>query len=282
MAAPWKAFPHPSKAFDHPGDDLATAWPRLHRGDCEPFPDHAAFARLVAAHPRLKPKIDLDAAAAAVAEAWRAYHRGAFEEAVNRGLAVGPLGWNAANKAANIHATHLETDEAVRIALFEAVVARAEELQTIAPNLANGFYFQAQALGRWSQAISIAAALARGFAGRVRASLDQTLALAPRHADAHIALGTYHAEIIAKVGGLIGRLTYGADKDAGVKHFETALALDPTSAVARIEFADGLVKMYGASKMNRALALYGEAAALDPADAMERLDVEQAKEELAD
>lgn len=67
-----------------------------------------------------------------------------------------------------------------------------------------------------------------------------------------------------------------------MKHFEAALALDPGSAVARIEYADGLVTMFGKSKMKEAIALYEDAAACRPRDAMERLDVEVAKEELAD
>jgi hypothetical protein len=40
--------------------------------------------------------------------------------------------------------------------------------------------------------------------------------------------------------------------------------------------------MFGKSKMKQAIALYEDAAASEPADAMERLDVELAKEELAD
>ena len=40
--------------------------------------------------------------------------------------------------------------------------------------------------------------------------MDPVIALAPRHADAHIALGAFHAEVIAKVGKLLGR-TQGAD-----------------------------------------------------------------------
>ena len=155
-------------------------------------------------------------------------------------------------------------------------------MQAAAPGMANAHYFYAQAAGRYSQGISIAKALAEGYAGKIKKALDTALKLEPKHADAHIALGTYHAEIINKVGGMIGGLTYGASKDDGVKHFETALKLNPESAVARIEYANGLVMMFGNSKMKQAVALYTEAAASKPADAMERLDVELAKSELED
>jgi hypothetical protein len=283
MAKPrWTAFPLTSKDYDYAGPALAKAWPRLHRGDCEPFPDAAGLKALVDAAPKLKPKQSLDEAATILQDAWRAYHRGDFAEAVDKGLSVGLLGYNVANKATNIYATYLEDKDAAKLELFQASAARAEELAAAAKGMANAHYLHAQALGRYSQGISIDKALAQGLAGKVRASLEAALKCAPKHADAHIALGTYHAEIINKVGGMIGGLTYGASKDDGVKHFETALKLNPDSAVARVEYANGLVMMFGNSKMKQAVALYTEAANAKPADAMERLDVELAKEELED
>jgi tetratricopeptide (TPR) repeat protein len=283
MAKPrWTAFPHASKDYDYPGAALEKAWSRLHRGDREPFPDAAGITALIEANPKLKPKMAVGEAAEILQEAWRAYHRGDFAEAVDLGLSVGLLGHNVANKATNIHATYLEEKEPAKLELFQASAARAEALMAAAKGLANAHYLHAQALGRYSQGISIGKALAQGLAGKVRASLEAALKCAPEHADAHIALGTYHAEIINKVGGMIGGLTYGASKDDGVKHFETALKLNPDSAVARIEYANGLVMMFGNSKMKQAVALYTEAAKSKPADAMERLDVELAKEELAD
>ena len=106
--------------------------------------------------------------------------------------------------------------------------------------------------------------------------------LAPKHADAHIGLGTYHAEIIDKVGAMIGGLTYGAKKDEGLKLFKKALALNPDSAIVRIEYANGLVMLEGKKKMDEAVKLYEEAAAHEAADAMERLDVQFALDELED
>ena len=46
----WKAFPHPDKAYDYAGDKLAKAWPKLHAGDQEPFPDEKHVARLIKAN----------------------------------------------------------------------------------------------------------------------------------------------------------------------------------------------------------------------------------------
>jgi TPR repeat protein len=49
-----------------------------------------------------------------------------------------------------------------------------------------------------------------------------------------------------------------------------------------IEYANGLVMLEGDKNMKQAEELYAQAAACEPLDAMERLDVEMAKAELED
>src|SRR5450759_1023920 len=78
-------------------------------------------------------------------------------------------------------------------------------------------------LGRYSQRITILRALAEGLAGRVQSHLQRALALAPRHAEAHVALGLYHAEIVNKLGSLAASLTYGASRDKAIEHFQHAI-----------------------------------------------------------
>ncbi len=278
-AIKWKPFPHTTKDYAYEGAALKSAWPELHRGDCEAFPD-AAFVQLAfARHPRLKGALDAEKTAGALQSAWRAYHRGDFGAAVAEGTALGPIGANAANKAANIYATYLETDSERKREILLRSAERAEALQAAAPEFPNAFYFHAQALGRYAQEISIAKALARGIGGKVKASLDQTIKLEPKHAEAHIALGAYHAEIVSKVGGMLAALTYGASKEEAVRHFALARKLLPDSAIARIEEANGLVMLFGKAKLAEAQKLYKEAARCAPADAMQKLDAEHAKEE---
>ena len=43
----WAAFPHDAKGFAYAGDALKKAWPKLHAGDCEPFPDSKRAAALL-------------------------------------------------------------------------------------------------------------------------------------------------------------------------------------------------------------------------------------------
>ena len=259
MAKAWAKFPYPDKSFHYTAASLKKAWDRLHKGDAEPFP-----------------KSD------DVVEAWIAFHAGDFHKAAQLGIDAGDDGITVANKAQAIYANYLEDSEKRKLELFEEVAQRAEKLQAKQPKNANAFYWQAYALGRYAQGISVAKALAQGIGGKVKAALEATIKLAPKHADAHIVLGSYHAEVIDKVGAMIGGLTYGAKKDTALKMYKEALKLNPGSAIARIEYANGLVMLEGKKALKEAEKLYAEAAECEAADAMERLDVELAKGELED
>ena len=252
------AFPHLGD-YDWDSASVKKQWARLHRGDCEPAPKDAA-----------------------VLAAWVLFHNGEFQKAAEAGLAAGGAGINVANKATSLYANYLEPKEKARLDLFMQVAERAEALQQSCPEDANAFFWQAFALGRYSQGISVAKALAQGLGGKVKAALERAIELQPKHADAHIALATFHAEVIDKVGSLIGGMTYGAKKDTGLKLFQAAIKLNPTSAIALVEYANGMVMLEGDKRMKEATKLYEQAAASEALDAMERLDVEMAKAELED
>src|SRR5258708_26059514 len=154
------------------------------------------------------------------------------------GLKAGGAGVTAANKAQAIYANGVEPGEAAKIALFEEVMQRAERQARAEPKNANARYLYAYAAGRYSQRIAVAKALAQGYGGKIRAALEAALKIQPKHAHAHIAMGAYHAEIIDKVGALVGGLTYGAKKEAGEEHFRKALHLPPACPIAYIAKAN--------------------------------------------
>ena len=256
MAKKWTRFPHPDKAFAYEGAALKKNWDRLHRGDAEPYPQAEAAQR-----------------------AWRHYHAGEFQQAVETGQTAGGAGINAAIKAQAIYANYLETDKS-RLALFEEAAAWADARRAEAPKDANAHYLYAYALGRYGQGISVAKALAQGFGGKIKDALATALDLEPAHAEAAAAFGAYQSEVIDKVGGMVAGLTYGAKKDSALRHFEQAAKLFPASPIIHIEHANGLILLFGKARIDDATRLYEKAAALKPVDAMERLDVEHAKSEL--
>ena len=274
----WAAFPHPDKAYDYEGLKLAKAWPALHAGDQEPFPDDKRIATLLKKNPKLGK--DATAIATELQDAWRAFHRGDFETAHDAGVALKALGASVAVKAGGIHATYLVTDEAAKVARYESLVRLADEAIAALPDEANSHYRRAFALGRLSQTISVGKALAQGLAGKVRDALDTTLEIAPRHAEAHTALGVYHAEIVAKVGGMLAKLTYGANAADAEKHLKQALKLTPESPIAWIEYGNALLLLHGDKREDDAAEAYDKAARLKPRDAMEALDAAWAKAQL--
>lgn len=254
--ANWTAFPYRGDyVFD--AARVEKNWARLHAGDAEPLPQDAK-----------------------VLQAWALFHSGEFQKAVDMGLKIGGDGLTVANKSACIYATYLEKKEQDRLDLYLEVARRAEAQAQEFPHNINAHYWQAYALGHYSQGISVAKALAQGLGTKVKESLENVIKLQPKHADAHIALGAFHAEVIDKVGSLIGGMTYGAKKDTGLALLQEALKLNIESAIGMIQYANAMVMLEGEKMMKEATRLYQQAAAAQPMDAMERLDVEMAKVEL--
>ena len=249
----WKKFPHDNSGFKYEGDELRRSWERLHAGDCEIFPEQELLQ-----------------------QAWRCFHRGDFYQAVKLADEHGIEGHAAANKATGVYATYLESTESRQNDCFKAAINRAEKAIKAMPEDPNSHYFHAFNLGRYSQSISVVKALKQGLAGKIADSLHTALKLQPRHAEAHTALGMYHAEIINKVGKLIGGVTYGASEKEALKHFEAALKLTPLSPIAYMEYGNGLFLLYGDNRLDEVSELYEKASEMVPCDAMEKLDVESA------
>lgn len=277
----WAPLPSPSKSYDYPGDKLAKAWDKLHAGDQEPYPTPERIAKLIKANPKLGKAAEAESIAERLADAWRAYHRGDFADAYEQGAALGALGAVVAGKAMGIHATYLVDDDKEKMKRFEQVTALADEAIKQLPGEVNSHYFRAFSLGRYSQLLSITKALSTGIAGKVRESLDQTLKLAPKHAEAHLALAMYHAEIVGKVGGMLATLTYGAKASTAEEHLKTSQKLTPDAPVTWLETGNALLLLYGDKREDDAAAAYAKAAKIKPIEAMQALDAAAAKDHLA-
>ena len=279
----WNKFPHDSSEFLYEGDSLLEAWPELHRGDCVEFPDADWVERTLEQAPDAAPD-DFDGDVSALAlinqDAWRCFHSGEFQKATELSEQCGQLAHAVANKATGIYATYLDPDEAAQQACYLSAIERAESAIEFLPDDPNSHYFHAFNLGRYSQSISIIKALSQGLGGKIHTSLQNALELEPDHAEAHTAMGMYHAEIIDKVGKMLGKMTYGASPAKALKHFDRALELTPDSPIAHIEYGNGLYLLFGDDRIDDVSDLYVQASELQPKDAMEKLDIEAALAEL--
>lgn len=251
----WQAFAGGDE-FDRDGKELKKDWSQLHLGDQEPWPEDET-----------------------VREAWRHYHAGRFARAVATGETCGDAGHVVVNKASGIHADYLEEDDGIKLAIYQAGIERALAAVAREPDNPNAHYFHAYHLGRYSQAISVAKALSEGLGGKIKESLDRTLELQPAHAEAHTALGLYHAEIISRLGKLVGSMTYGASADKALEHFKEAIRLSD-APIAWIEYGNGLYLLFGDKRVDESNDAYARAAAMKPVDAMQALDIEYARNSL--
>ncbi len=279
----WHRFPYSNTDFLFKGGRLLDAWPGLHAGDCVVFPDADWVEQTVELSPDAAPEDfdgDISGLAATLQDAWRCFHSGDFQRSVELSGQCGQLAHAPANKATGIYATYLEPDDPTKQACYLAAIKRAEAAIEACPDDPNSHYFHAFNLGRYSQSISIVKALSQGMGGKIHASLQTALTLEPNHAEAHTAMGMYHAEIINKVGKMLGKMTYGASAGKALEHFDRAIELTPDSPIAHIEYGNGLYLLYEDDKLDEVTDLYVKATELQPRDAMEKLDIEAALAEL--
>jgi hypothetical protein len=256
--ARWTPFPYAEATYRYSPAQLANLWPRLHAGDAQPWPEQPALQA-----------------------AWAHYHAGDFQSAVDAGLTLNGAGQTVANKAQLAYARFLETAEATRVMLRQEVLMRTASQLAQNPNDAAAHALRAQALAASGQGIGVARAMALGLGLQVRLALEAALALQALHAEAHAALGSFHADTIDSQGTLLGRLQ-GADGRSALHHFRLSLKLNPHSPGTRLEYARCLRILDGEARAQEADRLYAEAAACEAADAVERMEVEQARVELED
>jgi tetratricopeptide (TPR) repeat protein len=264
---------------------LKRGWSQLHRGDREPFPDTERVETLCAGSAELKQRLKELGGAAAVAKrlqnAWVAFHNGKFIDAIRAGSAEGVFGAAVANKSAAMRSLYARLEATAVLTLLNEAAERGEAAVRVLADDASAHYTLALVLGRYSQRISVLRALTEGMAERVRSHLQRALELEPQHAEAHIALGLFHAEIVAKLGSIAAGLTYRASASAAVKHFEQALKLTPHSPIALMEYAHGLQLLDAKAHGREVLELYQRAEACQPLDAVDQLDCKRAGREMA-
>lgn len=210
-------------------------------------------------------------------EAWLLFHNGYFEEAAKAGLALGAEGTPVVIRAVVAYTDYICEDDDVSVDLLEQAYLLGES------HCEDNFeclFTTALAMGRYSQSISITKALSKGLGGKVKKLLSTILDEKPNHAEAHLAMAMYHAEIIDKVGATLGGLTYGANAKTAHKHIEKALELVP-NAINLIEAGNAILLLKGESKgMDEATDFYQQAAEVEPLDALQAMDVDFAASQL--
>ena len=272
----WKPFSQATTAFDYAGERLREAWPRLHAGDRETFPDQGSIAEALAAEARLGDHLlgtDPAAISSHLQDAWRACHRGDFQQAWELGTQAGPLGASVAVAAAGVHARFLLNDEKQRVACYEALVQRASDAIDLLPLDPNSHFRYAWALGLLGREVSTMQVLTEGLGSKLHAALEAVLELDADHAEAHTALGLYHAQVIEKIGAALAKLTWRVDPEAAEAHLRTAIRLTPDAPSAWIGLGVGLELLDAKAHAAESADALRTAAGVQPIDARQALEI---------
>ncbi|MBL4773900.1 MAG: hypothetical protein JKX98_09995 [Alcanivoracaceae bacterium] len=261
----WEQLPE-DFTFDYNQEQLAEVWDAVHAGDQYTYPlslDDYSEETLTAQ-----------------AQAWLHYHNGNYQAAAKIGLDLGKHGAVVMARSVAAYCDYLCEDEDEVLELLSMAIDICEQAAVSLPECANAQFVNALLMGRYSQRISITKALSQGLGGKIKNYLATTLELEPNHAEAHTAMGLYHAEIIDKIGAMIGGLTYGVKKPIALEHFETSLELTPAAPITLIEFANGLLLLGGND--DKASELYQQATECKALDALQNCDISFAQDQFED
>jgi tetratricopeptide (TPR) repeat protein len=201
------------------------------------------------------------------ADALAAFDRGAFAEAAQLARA----GTDAPSRALAARAT-------LAMAAYQTTDKR-QALSLVAQALADGKAAMAadpkhiEALLQTAIAYGYRAKLTRspGDAKTARRLIEQGLALAPANPFALAALGGWHGETVAELGGFLAGTMVGARKDEAIRRFEAALKVDPASPSFPTFYATTLAQTDFRRNQPRVAALFATAANLKPRDGFEAL-----------
>ena len=258
----WEQLPE-DYTFDYTQEQLAENWDALHVGDQYEYP--------------LNYEGDEDILNAQ-AQAWLYFHNGDFQKAAEIGLELEEHGSVVLAKAIAAYCDYLCEDEDEVLKLLSDTMDVCEKSAEALPDCASTQFVNALIMGRYSQRISITKALAQGLGGKIKSYIEAALELEPNHAEAHTAMALYHAEIIDKIGAMIGGLTYGAKKPIALEHFETSMELASELPITAIEYANGLLLLGGNDK--KATELYQQAAECEALDAIQNCDISFAQDQV--
>ncbi len=200
-----------------------------------------------------------------VDEARTAFEEGRFLEAASLAEALGTSeGYTLAAQSLAVYGHHVAVGDDRKEFLERAMKLGEEAVRADSAN-AEAYYRSAHAAGRYAQSVGKITALRRGLAGKIRGLLEDTLAISPDFAEAHMALGSWHAGIAS--AGRIARFLYKGNRNDAVIHFERALELEPDSRVILLEFALCLPELDREGGRERAVGLLSKAAGLPVRDA---------------
>lgn len=284
----WNKVPFEQRPFDYTPEQVKANWASLLSGLSVPYPSaafmrtyHERFPELVSQYPQFDgdfEKLERD-----LLRLWQLFLRGDFQEAMQYGETLGPVGRLGGKVSQVFYAIYLEPSLADKHMLlqdsanairdfgdsFERMRKMPEPMfrdQYVAGRLAYTY-----AIGRIAEDVPIPVAIGRNYVFKVLGAIDDVQTLAPHNPLGAAARAAADANVVRKVGKATGRVTFGA-RQANIREaFEQALSAGDR-AVLRYEYANAILYMNKKRNIDEAMAQLRHARSIRPRFAMEALD----------
>lgn len=215
------------------------------------------------------------AACPAYADTAALFREGRFAEAARTGPGEGsPEALLLASRALLVVAAYRTPDKARAVALCNEAVGLADAALAKRPDFAPALLEKGIATGYVAK---LERSPSKGKAAR--RLIDAAHAAMPDDALAWAALGGWHGEAVATLGGFLAGAVFGARKSEAIQAFETALTKPGAGAVVPTFYAFNLLAL-DADNAARAGALLAQASSTTPGDGFEALLKHQAEQVL--
>lgn len=210
-----------------------------------------------------------------------AYIEGRFMEAAELAESLGTSeGLALASKSVTMQAYYISPDDE-KDALFERALALAQEAIRSDPDDPEAHIQLSHVMGRHGQTIGVMESATKGYADRIRDTVENALRLSPEMPEAHLSMGMWHSEVVSSLGSFMADMMFGADEDDAIEFYERALEGAPEEKIVPLEYAIGLLDLDDDEYREQARRLLQRAIELPAEDAYDGLIHQKAVETLA-
>lgn len=263
-----------STEFKFDNEQLKAEWNHFHRGTLAPYPTtedmeniSAVATRLFDNHRAVRP----DELASGLQEAWRAVFEGRFADAKDIGFDLGPVGYVPAFFGQVYFAMRLATPQ-VRKEMLTDIVGFADMLKHIRGKDPLANFGVAMAMALITREAPLRETLKLGYVPKMISLLDDCLRNWPTQSYALTAMGGIHGGMIARVGKLTAKLSYGATLSKFESYFQEGFAVNSDIAIAHIEYAELSHQLHGKRAAKKVAHHIEKARTIEPTNAIEYLD----------